>query len=177
MTSTTSKTTVSRDGVVTSDGTIIGHVKKEMRQGMFATLLGASYSSEGTPYWIPFAGDGTKLSDGYDTRKRAVQRIAAHAQPLTVSHLEIETGLGSYRPCVTASVRFKGYYFGVSRYATETYWVVDTMSTPDSIMPVFANGTGTRATRAQTLKDEFAEAVTEAAIAAALWPIPEESKA
>lgn len=40
MTSTTSKTTVSRDGVVTSDGAIIGHVKKEkeMRQGMFATL-------------------------------------------------------------------------------------------------------------------------------------------
>lgn len=34
MTSTTSKTTVSRDGVVTSDGAIIGHVKKEMRQGI-----------------------------------------------------------------------------------------------------------------------------------------------
>jgi hypothetical protein len=168
-----SKTTVSRDGVVTSpDGTIIGHVKKEIRQGIFATLIGASYSGNGTPYWIPFADDGTKLSDGYDTRKRAVKRIEDHAQPLTVSHLEIETGLGSYQKCVTASVRFQGYWFSVSRYANEGYWVVDAMATPDSIMPVFSNGTGTRATRARALKDEFADAVTKAATDAGLWPIP-----
>jgi hypothetical protein len=168
------KTTVSRDGVVTRGGEIIGHVKKEMRQGAFATLVGVSASSGGTAYFVPFAGDGTRLSDGYETRKRAVARIEKHATPLTVSGLKLERGglLFSDAECVTASVEYQGYYFGVSRYADEAHWVIDYLSTPDSIMPVFSNGTGTRATAARVLKDEFADAATQAAIAAGLWPIP-----
>jgi hypothetical protein len=166
-------TKVSRDGVVTRDDTVLGHVKKEMRPGMFAALLGSD--SEGTPAWVPFAGDGTRLSDGCDTRKRAVSLIEKHAQPLTVSDLRTEYGLGSDRKCVTAGVSFRGYYFGVSRYANEPHWVIDYLSTPESIMPTFANGTGTRATRAHILKEEMSQAATDAAIAAGVWPITDDA--
>lgn len=165
------KTTVSRDGVVSRDGAIIGHVKKEMRQGLFATMLGASYSTEGTPYWVPFGGDGTKLADGYDTRKRAVQVIERVAKPLTISGFTTESGWMSDRKFVSASVEEKGFYFGVSRYADESYWVVDYLSTPTSIMPVFSNGSGSRVTRARVLPDDIGAKVTDAAIAAGVWPI------
>lgn len=166
---------VTRDGVVIRDGANIGYVKKEIRQGLFSTMLGASYSTEGKSYWIPFADDGTKLSDGYDTRKRAVSRIEKHAQPLSVSDVRIEHGWGSDRKFVHAAVSWRGYYFGVSRYAHETEWVVDFLCTPESIMPVFSNGAGTRYTRAQVLKPEFAQAATDAAIAAGVWPIKDEA--
>lgn len=166
---------VNREGVVsTPDGTIIGHVKKDIRQGLFATAVGASYSGSGTAYYIPYAGDGTCLSeDGYPTRKRAVARIEAHAKPLTVTDVRVETGLGTYAKLVSAMVGYRGYTFGVSRYANETDWTVDFLSTPDSIMPTFSNGTGTRATRAHVLKPEMAEAATRAAIDAGLWPLPD----
>lgn len=164
---------VTREGVVMSDGQNVGHVMKEMRQGLFATALGVSYGAgEGTPYWVPFAGDGTKLSEsGYDTRKRAVARIVAHAQPLKVSDLKLEYGLGSDARCVTGWVSWHGFSFGVSRYAHEPDWIVDYMSTPDSIMPAFSHGTGSRCTRLQALKPDMAEAATRAAEAAGLWPI------
>lgn len=163
---------VSRDGVVTRGGAIIGHVKKEMRKGLFGQLLGTD--SEGSPWWIPFSDDGTRLSDGYDTRKKAVARIEKHARPMTADGFKLEYGLGSSTRCVTGWVTFRGFAFGVSRYADESVWVVDYYSTPDSIMPVFSNGTGTRATRAQVLKGEAAQAATDAATAAGMWPIPAE---
>lgn len=162
---------VDREGVVTRGGKTLGHVKKEMRQGIFATALGAGYSAGGTPYWVPFADDGTKLHNGYDTRKRAVARIAAHAEPLTADGFKVETGLGTSLRCVSGWVKFKGYALGVSRYAHESQWVVDFLSTPDSIMPQFSNGTGTRCTRAQVLQPDAAKAATDAAIAAGVWPI------
>lgn len=157
-----------------SDGDNVGHVVKEMRQGLFASMLGVSYGTgEGTPYWVPFAADGTKLSEtGYDTRKRAVARIVAHAQPLAVSDLKLEYGLGTDARCVTAWVKWQGYSFGVSRYASESDWVVDCLFNPESMMPVFSHGTGTRYTRLHTLKPDMAEAATRAAEAAGLWPIP-----
>jgi hypothetical protein len=163
---------VTRDGVVTVDGTNVGHVVKEMRQGMFQTILGASMSGGGTPYWVPFAADGTQLNEyGYDTRKRAVDRIVKHAQPLTVERVEVEHPWGYDQPCITAGVRFQGHYFGVSRYPSENAWVVDFYCTPDSICPVWSNGTGTRVTAARVLKDDMAAAVTAAAEAAGLWPV------
>jgi hypothetical protein len=165
-------TKVSREGIVTRDGENIGHVEKVMRQGMFATIIGASYSGGGTPYWIPYAADGTQLNEyGYDTRKRAVQRIEAHATPLTVTDVRHEYPWGYDAPCVTAAVRFQGHYFGVSRHAHEDVWVVDFYMSPDSICPVWSNGTGTRVTTAHVLKDDMAEAVTKAAEDAELWPI------
>ncbi len=167
---------VNREGVVTRDGETIGHVKKEMRQGLFATALGVSYGTgDGTPWWIPFAGDGTQLSDGYDTRKKAVERIDKHTRPTEISHLEIGSGWLSDAKFVSASVRHKGFWFSVSRYADEPHWVVDAMATPDSIMPVFSNGGGTRVTSARVLSDEYAVKVTEAATAAGLWPLKVEA--
>lgn len=164
---------VSRDGVVTRDGYAIGHVKKEMRQGLFATMLGASYSTEGTPYWVPFGADGTQLADGYDTRKRAVEVITRVAKPLTIDGFTVESGWMSDRKFVSAHVQHKGYSLGVSRYAAEKEWVIDFLMTPTSIMPTFSNGSGTRVTSARVLVDDLAELVTEAAIAAGVWPIAE----
>jgi hypothetical protein len=168
-------TKVTRDGAVMLDGAQIGTVVKEMRQGIFATLMGASYSAAGTPYWVPFDADGTKLSDGYDTRKRAVSRVEKQAQPMTVEHVKVENYYGLFsteeRKYVSAWVSYKGFSFGVSRYATEDYWVIDTYYTPDSIMPVFSNGGGTRVTRARVLQGDAEKAATDAAIAAGVWPI------
>jgi hypothetical protein len=181
MTKSEPKITVSRDGVVTRDGENIGHVQKEMRQGIFGTLLGASYSGSGTPYWTPFAADGTQLSEyGYDTRKRAVQRLADHAEPMTVSGLQVSQGglMSDWsRRFVECTLRFQGHSFGVSRYATESAWVVDFYWSPDSIMPNWSNGSGTRVTRANVLKDEAASFVTKAATEAGLWPMAEEKSA
>lgn len=174
MTATVTAPKVNREGVVSRDGEIIGHVKKEMRQGIFATLLGASYSGTGTPFWIPFAADGTQLSDGYETRKRAVERIDKHSRPLTIDRFKTERYTFGGTPFVSAWVSYQGHSFGVSRYANEDAWIVDCYFTPDSMMPVWSNGSGTRVTLAHTLKPEMAEKATEAAIAAGVWPIPEE---
>lgn len=167
---------VNREGVITVDGTVVGHVKKEMRQGLFATALGASYSGGGTAYWTPFGDDGTQLSEyGCDTRKRAVDLVVKHAQPLSVSDVKLEYGLGVDAKCVTAWVKWRGYAFGVSRYAHESEWVVDCLFTPASMMPTFSHGTGTRYTRLSVLKPEMADAATRAAIDAGVWPMVEVS--
>jgi hypothetical protein len=168
-------TKVSRDGTIMQDGKPIGRVEKVMRQGVFATILGASYSTEGTPYWIPYGADGKALNEyGYDTRKRAVALVEAHAQPLAVSDIKVESSFFGGRPFVSAWVKFQGYSFGVSRYANESQWVVDCLFTPGTMMPTFSNGAGTRFTKARVLKPEMAEAATKAATEAGVWPLPEE---
>jgi hypothetical protein len=170
-----SKTTVSRDGVVTRDGKIIGHIKKEMRQGIFATLIGASYSGSGTPYWIPFTDDGTRLSDGYETRKRAVKRIEDHAEPMNVPRVEVKESWTGQK-FISASVNYQGHHFGVSRYASESAWFVDFYMSPDSIMPVWSHGDGDRTVNKKALLGEAHEAADRAAIAAGIWPIPNDGK-
>jgi hypothetical protein len=171
------KITVTRDGVVMQDGENIGHVKKEIRQGIFATLVGASYSGGGTPYWVPFAADGTQLNEyGYDTRKRAVQRIEDHAEPMHVSRIEFKSSWLGGTKFVSATLRYQGHYFSVSRYASEKAWFVDCYSSPDSIMPVWSHGDGDRTVRKQALKGEAHEAVDRAAIDGGFWPIPNDGK-
>lgn len=167
---------VSREGVVLADGKNVGYVKKEMRQGLHATLLGVSYGlGEGTPYWIPFTADGTRLcEEGYPTRKRAVDRLVKHAQPLRAEDFRVEYGIGSNSKCVTGWVRWQGFSAGVSRYAGEDYWVVDFLATPDSLMPVFSHGAGSRYTSLRTLKPEMADVATAAATAAGVWPMKSE---
>ena len=146
---------------------------------MFATILGASVSGSGTPYWIPYAADGTQLNEyGYDTRKRAVKRVADHSQPLTVSDIALRSAFPMFggdkaRPYVTAAVQTQGHYFGVSRYATESHWIIDFYCAPDSICPVWSNGEGSRVTGARGLVENVAAIVTEAATAAGVWPIGE----
>lgn len=164
---------VSRDGVVIRDGVNIGHVVKEMRQGLFAAGFGIRIGTgEGSPWWTPFGADGEQLSDGYDTRKRAVEVIERVARPTTIGDFQTESGYMSWdRKFVSASVEHRGFYYGVSRYADEPYWVVDYLSTPTSIMPVFSNGSGSRVTRVNALTEDMAERVTAAAIAAGVWPI------
>lgn len=165
---------VSREGIVSSDGTPIGKVVKEMRQGLFmalSTAIGVGYSGAGTPFWIPFDVDGKQLSDGYDTRKRAVERVSSHAKPLTIDGFKIEQGFMGSGYFLSAWVTYQGFSFGVSRYPSESLWTIDCLFTPDSMMPTFSNGSGTRFTRAKGLKEEFDKATTEAAIASGLWPI------
>jgi hypothetical protein len=167
------KTTVTRDGVVKRGGEVIGRVEKEMRQGAFATMFGAKLGTgEGTPWWIPFDADGKRLSDGYETRKRAVSMVEKKSQPLAVTDVKVERNWHDV-PMVTAWVKFQGHSFGVSRYASESAWVVDFYMGPDAIMPAWSNGTGSRCTSARVLKDEMHTAATDAAIAAGLWPIAE----
>lgn len=169
-------TTVKRDGAVVVDGKTIGRVEKEMRQGLFATALGVGYSGAGTPYWVPFDADGNKLHDGYDTRKRAVSRVESAAQPLKAEKFERKNywpllGGGDPRPYVSGWVSMQGHSFGVSRYADEAHWVVDCYFPAGSIMPSWSNGDGSRVTSAHVLKGDAAEAATDAAIAAGVWPI------
>lgn len=164
---------VNREGIVTSDGTAIGHVVKEQRQGFFfqmATSVGVGYSGAGTPFWIPFSADGTKLHDGYETRKRAVARIESHAKPLEITGLKIERSWADV-PFVSGWLTNQGFSYSISRYASESRWIVDALFTPNSMMPVFSNGSGTRFTSAKGLLDEFDDAATKAAIAAGVWPI------
>lgn len=169
---------VSRDGTVTVDGTAVGRVERVIRQGIFATVIGASVSGSGTPYWIPYATDGTQLHEyGYDTRKRAAKRVADHAQPLAVSDLALKSAYPMFggdkpRQYVSATVTTQGHYFGVTRYASESHWIIDFYCAPDSICPVWSNGEGTRVTAGRGLADGVASVVTDAAIAAGVWPIP-----
>lgn len=172
-TAATSKPRVAKDGTVTLDGATIGRVEKETVRGLHETMLGASVSGGGKAVWHAFdaTGERLSLSYGYDTRTKAVARIVKASQPLTVTDLRREHGLGMSGECVTAWVRKQGHTFGVSRYAHEEHWIVDYYSSPDSICPVFANGTGTRFTRARGLQPEIADVVTAAAVEAGVWPI------
>lgn len=168
--------TVKRDGAVMSDGKVIGRVEKEMRQGLFATALGVGYSGAGTPYWVPFDADGNKLHDGYDTRKRAVSLVEANAQPLSAKDFKVENYYGllsrERSAFVSGTVTMAGHYFGVSRYPNEDHWVVDYYVAPGAFCPSWANGSGSRCTSARVLKGDAAQAATDAAIAAGVWPIP-----
>jgi hypothetical protein len=167
---TVAGTRVSRDGNVTVDGKVIGSVKKEMRKGLFATAFGASYGiGDGTPWWIPFNADGERLSDGFDTRKRAVSSVEKAAQPLTVTDMKVERNWND-RPVVTGWVKYRGHSFGVSRYSAESAWFVDFYMGADAIMPAWSNGTGSRPS-GRVLKGELDKAATESAIAAGVWPL------
>jgi hypothetical protein len=98
-----------------------------------------------------------------------VDRIVKYAAPLTVTDVRVESGwTGRY---VSAQVAWRGYSFMVSRYAHESAWVVDMLIKPGAFMPTFANGPGSRVTRAYTLLDELADATTNAAITAGVWPM------
>lgn len=165
---------VSRDGTVTRDGVTIGRVEKVMRQGLFATAFGASYSGgDGTPYWVPFLADGTQLDEtGYDTRKRAVALVEKVSRPTEVSGLKVErSGDVAF---VSAHFVHKGHVMGVSRYAGEASWGIDFYMSPGAFMPAWSNGSGARYLRVRGLNEELAAIVTAAAEAAGVWPIPSE---
>ena len=165
---------VLRDGSVLVDGESVGRVEKIMRTGPFVQGDGVRFGfGDGAPQWVPYAADGTRLTDGHGTRKAAVDRVVSHAEPLTVDKLKLETSWGSDRKCVSATVRLKGHIFCVTRYATEPAWVVDAYFAPGAFMPAWSNGTGSRYTSARVLKNEMHTAATDAAIAAGLWPIAE----
>ena len=174
---TTAGVKVSRDGTVTREGVVIGSVEKVIRDGLYETQFGASYGSN-TPVWFPVTTDGKRLSKyGFNTRREAVSRLDGHTAPMTVSHVKREnhylSGFNNEsRPFVSASIRFKGYWFSVSRYATESDWIVDAYSTPDSIMPVFSHGSGARYTKLTVITDQsMIDAVNRAASDAGVWPI------
>lgn len=164
---------VSRDGSVSVDGTTVGRVEKVMRTGPFIEGIGVRFGfGDGTPQWVPYAADGTKLTDGHGTRKAAVERVVSHSAPLAINKVQLETSW-SNRKFVSAWVTYKGHSFSVSRYASESQWVVDAYFAPGAFMPAWSNGSGTRVTSARVLKDEMHKAATDAAIAAGVWPIAE----
>ncbi len=122
---------VMRDGSVSVDGKPVGRVEKVMRTGPFVQGDRVRFGfGDGAPQWVPYAADGTNLTDGHSTRKAAVERVVLHAEPLTVDNLKVETSWGSYRQCVSATVRFQGHIFCVTRYANESAWVVDAYFAP-----------------------------------------------
>lgn len=151
---------VKRTGDVIVNGEIAGRVEKQETPWLFGSVR---------TEWVPFGADGEALSSGYDTRKRAVDRVAVSVAPLQVTDVERREGwMGVY---VSARVSVAGTTMFVSRYPTESYWVVDALFTPGSMMPVFSNGDGARATVGRTPNAEMSEAVTAAAIGAGLWPM------
>jgi hypothetical protein len=152
--------TVKRNGDVLVNGELAGRVVKEERPGLFGSVR---------TEWVAYAANGEELTGDYDTRTRAVQRVVKSVAPLEVSDVKRETGwTGDY---VSAHVSIAGASFFVSRYAHEPFWVVDALFNPTSMMPVFSNGGGTRATKAYTLNGEMAEVTTHAAIDAGVWPM------
>lgn len=153
--------TVKRTGEVVADGVVAGRVEKRESESLFG------YSRM---QWIAYDADGAELGNGYDTRKRAADRVAQNAEPLRVTHVKRGTGW-SGQEFASLIVSEAGTSFCVSRYATEDVWVVDALFQPGTMMPVFSNGDGSRVTRAYTLKDEYADAATKAAIEAGVWPL------
>lgn len=58
-----------------------------------------------------------------------------------------------------------GVRMSVSKLAGETGWTIDALVAPDSAMPVFANGAGSRVTRRRVLSESQAAAVDAAVTA------------
>lgn len=164
---------VSKDGTVSNDGTVIGSVKKvdptdplHIRGEGMGTRI--SFSTK--PMWYAFTAEGTPLHEiGFDTRKRAVQRVENASKPLVVSDVKTETYMGDpTRTYVNASVSWEGNYASVSRYPGERAWVIDMYMSEGSFMPAFANGSGTRYTKPNMLQGPLHNAANAAAVAAGL---------
>ncbi len=160
---------VGKDGTVTRDGDPIGKVERIVPDGLHVRGMSVSFSDK--PLWQAYNAGGEKLGYEEATRKRAVSRVLKDAEPVRASDFKTERGLSrSGAECITGWVTWKGYSFGVSRYPSEGYWVVDFLSTPGSMMPQFSNGTGSRYTTVRTLKGEQAKAATDEAIRVGLLP-------
>lgn len=164
----TSNVTVKRDGTVTRDGSPIGRVEKVMTESITDAVFGREPSQT---QWQAFTLDGEKIGRTYDTRKRAGERLECHTRPMVATDVRRGSDFFSTRPYASAMLTNQGYSYGVTRYADENYWVVDFYYTPDSICPVWANGEGSRVTRAQVLNSELGDFVTDAATAAGVWPL------
>lgn len=155
--------TVKRTGEVLVNGTVAGRVEKVESPWMFGSTR---------TEWMPYDADGISLtSGGFDTRKRAVERVADSVAPLTVSDVKTGTGWPSDDVYVSVRVSVAGTTMFATRYAAEPVWIVDALFLPGTMMPVFSNGEGMRSTRVRALTDDWADAATAAATDAGLWPI------
>lgn len=162
---------VAKDGTVTRDGDVIGKVVKEVPDGLHIRGQGGglhvSFSQK--PLWFAHDKDGTRISeDGCDTRKAAVQAVANHAEPLTVSDVRLERELGGDRAFIHASVSWQGNHTSVSRYPHERGWVIDMLIVAGSFFPAFSNGSGTRFTKPRFLNGAQHDAANAAAVEAGL---------
>lgn len=168
---------VSKDGTIKRGDDVIGRVeKRELGSGLHETERGVSFGSD-VVKWYAYDGAGTLLRElGYDKRKDAVRRVEEAAEPLTVTDMKVETvyGLlgGDPRECVTATVRWQGNYASVSRYATETVWIVDYFKVAGTFFPVFSHGTGARYSELRSLQGEQESATTAEAVRLGLLPAP-----
>ena len=145
-----------KNNEVLVDGVSVGTVEKIVHDGLWATAYGVR---AGGTEWKGTAPDGT-VFDGLDKRKDAAARLVRYAEPLTVSSIGIEDYCG--RRYIKAMVSWQGNSASVSQYPGEDYWVVDAFWTTGSIMPVWANGGGSRVTRARVLAGEQLDAVNAA---------------
>src|SRR5262245_5184025 len=142
-----------RAGTVLRAGVPIGTVDKISHDGLWADN---QRDRMGGTEWVATATDGTTF-DGFDTRKAAVARLAQSVEPLTVTNVRWETN--HYGRFLSASVSWEGHTALVSRYPSETAWVVDAFFQPGTFFPVWSNGEGSRFTRAHVLKADQAAAV------------------
>jgi hypothetical protein len=155
---------VGKDGTVTRDDGVIGRVmKRALEAGLYETERGVSATSGGKVQWFGFDAAGQPLNTtGLDTRKRALERVVKNAEPLIVEDMKREEGPGG--TLISASVKWAGNYCGVSRYPSESAWIVDCLIVAGVFFPKWSNGTGTRYTQSRALQGEQAAAADAEAI-------------
>lgn len=147
---------------------LVGTVEKIVHDGLWATAYGVR---AGGTEWKGTAPDGT-VFDGGDKRKDVANLLARHAEPLTVTKVEIGDYAG--RKFIGANVSWQGNSAFVSQYPHEDFWVVDCFFRTGAVMPTWSNGSGSRFTAAHVLKADQAAAV-DAAVKAAGVVIEQEN--
>lgn len=148
---------ISKDGIVrTADGTILGAIEKIER--FF-----------GPDTWAAANRAGDSLGEFFTRRGDAVRRLIEDTEPLAVRDVELTSkaqigfdpgfipGLSfEPRPLLVGMVTYRGGWAAVSRYLTETQWVMDSFCPPGISMPSWSNGQGSRVTIPHFVSDEVA---------------------
>jgi hypothetical protein len=156
---TMTETKIAKDGTVTHKGTVLGTVSKGTEETFASALVGAPERN----VWVATDPTGYVVVSNARTRKDAIARLVKHSEPLIVTNVERKTDHWTGQEYVSARVSWQGNTAFVTRFAFESEWVVDSLFTAGSMMPVFSNGEASRVTRSNVLIGRYADAANRAA--------------
>lgn len=143
------KVTTTKFGIVKDAcGNPVGQVEKT---NIATSITSALMDRPGPARWIPRDVDGYAVAREQTTRKAAVAIVARYATPSSVEDVRKHEAWYGNATFVSAYVRVRGCGISVSRYDTETEWIVDSYTPLGGFMPTFSNGMGARVTAAHSL--------------------------
>jgi hypothetical protein len=129
-------------------GVLRGTVVKTQHETSIYAAIG---NRPGPVKWLVRDTNGADVAPMQDTRARAVSILIECTDAPKVTNPHIDTWYSNQ--FVSATLHYKGYVLGVSRYPNEDEWIVDFKARPGCLMPEFSNGAGSRCTRALYIKD------------------------